>query len=344
MTAAPKVVAGDGTATPATVSEKLEAVAGRLLGIQEDTPEPDEHEEVDAPEAEAPEAQPDEEQPEADAEPEELPDADADDAEDEPEADDPADLHTVKIDGKEEKVKLDELKAGYSRHRDYTVKTQKLAEERKALETELTSTREARTNLIAVLEKAELAVKALAPEVEPDWTEMEQTLSAEEVLAAQKSHREYSKRLKVIQDRLEGERQAQFADAQKAVEALQASEAQRVLDVFPAWKDEAKREAGQKAVVEYALSLGFTKEQLRSVADHRLIVLLEKARRLDAMTSKPRTKELPRKGIRTATPGTTSAPRPRSAKDAEAVERATKTLAKSGRKQDAAKLLELRLG
>lgn len=43
---------------------------------------------------------------------------------------------TVIIDGKEVSVKGDELKSGYMRQRDYTKKTQELAEQRKALEAE----------------------------------------------------------------------------------------------------------------------------------------------------------------------------------------------------------------
>ena len=42
--------------------------------------------------------------------------------------------YTVKVDGSEEQVSLDELRDGYQRQSDYTRKTQELASERQRLE------------------------------------------------------------------------------------------------------------------------------------------------------------------------------------------------------------------
>merc|ERR1712224_646361 len=41
-------------------------------------------------------------------------------------------LYTIKVDGEEQEVTLEELQNGYSRQRDYTRKTQELAQQRKA--------------------------------------------------------------------------------------------------------------------------------------------------------------------------------------------------------------------
>lgn len=58
-------------------------------------------------------------------------------AEEEEESDEGEDqIFQVTIDGEDIDVPLEELKKGYSRHSDYTKKTQELAEERKALEAE----------------------------------------------------------------------------------------------------------------------------------------------------------------------------------------------------------------
>ena len=43
------------------------------------------------------------------------------------------DVHTVKVDGQEQQVSLDELRNGYQRQADYTRKTQELASERERL-------------------------------------------------------------------------------------------------------------------------------------------------------------------------------------------------------------------
>ena len=43
------------------------------------------------------------------------------------------DSYTVKIDGREERVSLNELQNGYQRQADYTRKTQELASERESM-------------------------------------------------------------------------------------------------------------------------------------------------------------------------------------------------------------------
>jgi len=49
-------------------------------------------------------------------------------------SEEPAGSYTVKVDGSEEQVSLDELRDGYQRQSDYTRKTQELASERKRLQ------------------------------------------------------------------------------------------------------------------------------------------------------------------------------------------------------------------
>ena len=54
------------------------------------------------------------------------------------EDEDPAEWHTVKVDGEELQVTLDEALKGYQRDADYRKKTMTLAEERKAIQAEKT--------------------------------------------------------------------------------------------------------------------------------------------------------------------------------------------------------------
>ena len=78
------------------------------------------------------------------------------------------DVYTVKIDGVEQEVTLDELRNGYSRQQDYTRKTQELAQKRKSFEDQQ-----------AELAKKDAIYKELLPRMEkslegelanePDW-------------------------------------------------------------------------------------------------------------------------------------------------------------------------------
>ena len=80
----------------------------------------------------------------------------------------PNSLVTVKVDGKEQKVPLDEVIAGYSRTADYTRKTQELASSRKAVEAEFEAARVERAQYAQMLSALQQQLTQLMPQ-EPDW-------------------------------------------------------------------------------------------------------------------------------------------------------------------------------
>ena len=80
----------------------------------------------------------------------------------------------VKVDGEEVEVTLDELKSGYSRTKDYTRKTQELAEQRKAFEAEATAIREERQVYGQLLNQLHQQIQASQGQ-EPDWEYLRQT-------------------------------------------------------------------------------------------------------------------------------------------------------------------------
>ena len=61
--------------------------------------------------------------------------------------------YTVKVDGKDVEVTLDELRSGYSRQADYTRKSQVLAEQRQKADEELAATQQERQRYISQLEQ-----------------------------------------------------------------------------------------------------------------------------------------------------------------------------------------------
>ena len=70
----------------------------------------------------------------------------------EQELDEPS-TYTVKVDGKDVEVTLDELRSGYSRQADYTRKSQVLAEQRQKADEELAATQQERQRYISQLEQ-----------------------------------------------------------------------------------------------------------------------------------------------------------------------------------------------
>lgn len=307
-----------------------------LLAPQEDnqeeskTQEP-EVEETEGVEAEAEAEQVDEgEEPEAEAEEE----ADPED-EDESEGEEPeTPVYTIKVNGEEIEVTLEELQKGYSRTQDYTRKTQQLAEQRKQAEAETEAVRAERQQYSQLLEAMRAQVAASQPQ-EPDWEKLRKSDPIE--FAAQwAEHERRQKQMGAIQAE-----QARLAEIQKYEQAQQLAsiveqERQILEDAIPEWKDgeTAKREKAE--LVEFGKRLGFKTEELANITDHRAVVALRKAYLYDKlMAKKPQVKSQV-KSAPTLKPGTAAAA-PKKNSD---LVKAKQRLAKSGQVQDAAAAFE----
>jgi hypothetical protein len=128
--------------TPAlggSIDEAQEALLSLLDPIEE-TPEIEEEKPAEEEEStgETQDESLEEEQPDEDGEEAEGEEPDEDeetDEDEEAEESDEVTLYTVKVNGEDTEVSEDELIRGYSRHSDYTKKTQELAEERRNIET-----------------------------------------------------------------------------------------------------------------------------------------------------------------------------------------------------------------
>jgi DNA repair exonuclease SbcCD ATPase subunit len=234
-----------------------------------------------------------------------------------------------------EVLTLEELYNGYLRTADYTRKTQEAAKQRKevqtALEPELKSVREERAQIATALKELETALKESTPQ-EPDWDEVRQTHPEEfsNYYAQWQLHKDNLE--KVAKQRAAAEEKVQ-QDRITEIKGQLAQEGERLLEAMPGWKDDpAKAEAGRKAVWEYGKSLGYEDDNLVSITDHRLFVVLDKARRWDAAQKKAKAAKAP-EGKRPAKPGTANAAVPRKANE---LTRAKQRLAKTGSIHDAA--------
>src|SRR5262245_38393081 len=78
-------------------------------------------------------------------------------------------LHDVTVDGRTQRVTLDELRRGYSRQQDYSRKTAALAEQRRAAETERARLKGA---LDAFIQDSEMVDPVLADAARTDWEKL----------------------------------------------------------------------------------------------------------------------------------------------------------------------------
>ena len=264
----------------------------------------------------------------ADAADEETPEEQSEEDEESEEQEQPTHF-TVKVDGKEVEVTLDELQKGYSRTQDYTRKTQQIAEIRKQVEVETEAVRAERAQYAQML--GALQAQLQGTETQIDWDRLYHEDPIEWV-RQKEVMREKQEKLQAIQ--FEQQRVAQLTqqEQQQHFQTHLQEQHSKLLEVIPEWKDQAKAKTEKQLLVEFGKKTGFSPEELSAIVDHRAVVALRKAALYDQMMTK-------RKAI---TPVTNNGPRPakpgaagRVSQTTEAV-RAKQRLAKTGRVDDAA--------
>ena len=269
---------------------------------------------------------------------EELQDSDgeqSDETEAEEEEDKPP-VFTVKVDGKNVEVTLEELQKGYSREADYTRKTQQVSEERRAFQAEADLVRTERQQYSQLLGslKAQLQQNA-APQVDMDRLYHEDPI---EWVRQKEVMRERVEKVQAIQAEQQRLFQTSQREQQQALEQQLVLQKDALLAALPSWKDSKVAKAEKALVVESAKNAGFSDEDLNSVYDHRLVLLLRKAGLYDQMMSKRQGIKPVTNGPRPAKPGAAG----RVSTTSESV-RAKQRLAKTGRIDDAVSAIELLL-
>ena len=239
-------------------------------------------------------------------------------------------VFTVKVDGKEVEVTLEELQKGYSRTQDYTRKTQQIAEARKQTDAELQEVRAEREQYAQLLGALQAQVQQAAqPNIDWDRLYNEDPI---EWVRQREVMRENQEKAAAIQS--EQQRLAQLSQQEQAQhrQMLLAQEQEALVAAIPEWKDSKKAQAEKAMLVQFGQKVGFTPDELKSVIDHRAVVMLRKAALYDQMMSKRgQIKPVTNNGPRPAKPGAAG----RVSSNTEAM-RAQQRLAKTGRVDDAA--------
>lgn len=225
---------------------------------------------------------------------EEGADEEADDEEAETDAED-EDFHTVIVDGEEMEVTYEELVSGYQRQADYTKKSTELAQQRKELQSleeqlsDLPQVKEAyQTEAGRFAKNAELVMVALEKGFmpEPPTEELRKTNPAEYLVQKEK----HQEALQFIHG-LRGE-MAQLEKQGKAEHAKAVNDGRvKLLQVQPELQDAKVRGDLQ----HYILGLGYTEDQMKGEADHRLFELAFKAMKWDNFVERSKKKPAPEK-------------------------------------------------
>jgi len=243
-------------------------------------------------------------------------------------------VYSVKIDGQEQEVTLQELQQGYSRQQDYTRKTQELSQQRKDFEAQQ-----------AELAKKDAIYKELLPRMEqtlegelsnePDWKSLYESDPIAYVREKDvwNEKKEKFKAVQAEQQRLQQEQlTGQQAEIQKAVELGN----QKLLEAVPEWKDADVALKEKQSIAKYAMDvLGYSQDEINQVYDYRALLGLRGAW-LHHQTGKAiKKKPVEKAPARVGKPGSANKPR-----TATPLKKAKQRLAKSGKLRDAAKVFE----
>ena len=259
---------------------------------EEDTADAVEEQEVEEDTPPDSEADADEVEVVAEAEDTEAEDIVEDD--DEPEVEEEADeapesaeaLYRVRVGDEEVEVDLNELTNSYMRQSDYTRKTQQVAEQRKAIEAELTSVQGERARYAEQRAEVERALSQQEPNQE-HWDQLYESDPLEYTRQRDlyRDRKEAAAELKVEQQRVHEEHLAALqAESQKRLE----HERERITELIPEWIDPEIADLEKTSVITYAQRVGYTSDELANVSDARAVAVLRKAMMYDdLMASKP---------------------------------------------------------
>lgn len=191
-------------------------------------------------------------------------------------------LYEVKVDGEVKKVPLEELIKGYQLEAHYTQKSQKLAEERKALETERAALSgvnqkfEQLNEVVTYLTQVNNYVESTIPP-EPDESLLD--TSPREFYRQQKAREAAIQSLMAIRGTIDHTK----AQAKEVVKELQKAGAAVISQKMP----ELMTNDGANRLYGYLQdSYGYSSEQIQSNIDPNLFIIAEKARRYDEIQGK----------------------------------------------------------
>jgi hypothetical protein len=245
--------------------------------------------------------------------------------------------YTIKVDGEELEVSIDELRNGYQRQADYTRKSQALAEQRKETENiqsermQLDQERQMYANGLRMLQEQQQAKLSEFDGV--DWTNLKEE-DPHAYIIKKDEFRDAQERLASAEEQQYYIRQEQEATTNKLKAEYVQQEYTKLSQILPEWN--SKDSTIKQDIRKYATEVGFLPQEIDQLADHRSVLILKKAMEYDRLTEKlvPKKKAV-KKVPKVQKPG--RGKQKSEAADEQAAKKRTR-LRKSGRQEDAASI------
>ena len=185
--------------------------------------------------------------------------------------------YTVKVDGSEMEVTLDELLRGYQREADYTRKTSELSLEKSRHNDMM---QQSQSEINQKLSKLTELTSAAQQELQTEYSniDFEKLYEDDPVEAARLEHK-MRKRAENLQKIQEETRNNQMNEFQKYIQEEQA----KVATLIPEFADPAKASRMKSDMRSYLTKLGYNDKEIGSVYDSRQVMLIKDAMAYDKL-------------------------------------------------------------
>ena len=280
-----------------------------------------------------------EEEPEEQASDEDVEEEGTDESESEEEV-----LYAVTVNGEEHTIPLDELIKGYSRQSDYTRKTQELSEQRKSIEAnqsqwnaEIQQIQTERQQYVSALQNViENSMGNLDQFATIDWNTLKND-NPLEYITKRDEYREEQDKVRNAQYQQQQAHQTHQQESERQHHHVLQKEHGKLVEALPEWRESDTRQKLSGEIKKYAISQGYTEEEIGSLIDHRSLITIYKAMKYDKASSPSVVSKKVKNKPRVIRAGS-----PRNKSDSDRGKRKVqmKRLQGSGRVDDASALLE----
>ena len=190
--------------------------------------------------------------------------------------------YTVKVNGQELDVTLDELRNGYSRDADYRQKTEELSHQRKQFQSESEKQRQDYSQKLNELnQRLSSAQQDLNAEI--NSADLDKLYEEDPTEAAR-----VERKLKKKQDALNQSLQQTQAEQKQQFETFLQDQQRKLVSKMPEFSDPAKASSLKANMKSTLNNYGFNDQEVAQVYDHRIVMLVNDAMKYRSMqNSKP---------------------------------------------------------
>ena len=190
--------------------------------------------------------------------------------------------YTVKVNGQELDVTLDELRNGYSRDADYRQKTEELSHQRKQFQSESEKQRQDYSQKLNELNQ-KLSAAQVDLNAEINSADLDKLYEEDPTEAAK-----VERKLKKKQDALNQSLQQAQAEQKQQFETFLQDQQRKLVSKMPEFSDPAKASSLKANMKSTLNNYGFNDQEVAQVYDHRIVMLVNDAMKYRSMqNSKP---------------------------------------------------------